>query len=459
MYKLRDYQAEIINKIQNSMLTGHRRIIVQSPPRTGKTVVMSEIARRATVKNRRVLFLIHRQEVLEQANATFKEQGVDFDLLTSGMVQTLTRRVDKLDAPHIILVDEAHHVLSKSYRRILDKFKDAYVLLFTATPVRLGREQLDQVADDIVLGKSIKELTAAGFLAPFRYYQPPAGFNQSELKLSSTGDYTNKSITSALQSCLYGDLVSHYKRLAAGKQAVCYCHSIDAAKHAAAEFNKNGIAAAEVDGTTPRSERDELVKKFRDGAIKVMVNVNLFTEGVDLPDVDVVILARPTSSLSLYLQFAMRCLNPRAGKVAVIIDHANNVEKFGYPDSDRDWEKMLKSRTKRSRKPAESDNFNIVTCETCFAVIEAKKIKSGTCPYCDTIVKQNKREKQVELVDLVEAARNEIASKKIDDYHQLKTVSELHTMKELQAYAKLHGYKKGWCYYIAKRKGILKSRK
>ena len=458
MYKLRDYQAEIINKIQNSMLTGHRRIIVQSPPRTGKTVVMSEIARRATVKNRRVLFLIHRKEVLEQANATFKEQGVDFDLLTSGMVQTLTRRVDKLDAPHIILVDEAHHVLSKSYRRILDKFKDAYVLLFTATPVRLGREQLDQVADDIVLGKSIKELTAAGFLAPFRYYQPPAGFNQSELKLSSTGDYTNKSITSALQSCLYGDLVSHYKRLAAGKQAVCYCHSIDAAKHAAAEFNKNGIAAAEVDGTTPRSERDELVKKFRDGAIKVMVNVNLFTEGVDLPDVDAVILARPTSSLSLYLQFAMRCLNPRAGKVAVIIDHANNVEKFGYPDSERNWLQLVKTGAK-TRKNAETDNFNIVTCETCFAVLESRTIKAGTCPYCDALIKQKRPDKPVALIDLVEAARNEIASKKTDDYHQLKTVSELHTMKELQAYAKLHGYKKGWCYYIAKRKGILKSRK
>ena len=458
MYKLRDYQAEIINKIQNSMLTGHRRIIVQSPPRTGKTVVMSEIARRATVKNRRVLFLIHRKEVLEQANATFKEQGVDFDLLTSGMVQTLTRRVDKLDAPHLILVDEAHHALSKSYRRILDKFKDAYVLLFTATPVRLGREQLDQVADDIVLGKSIKELTAAGFLAPFRYYQPPAGFNQSELKLSSTGDYTNKSITSALQSCLYGDLVSHYKRLAAGKQAVCYCHSIEAAKHAAAEFNKNGIAAAEVDGTTPRSERDELVKKFRDGAIKVMVNVNLFTEGVDLPDVDAVILARPTSSLSLYLQFAMRCLNPRAGKVAVIIDHANNVEKFGYPDSERNWLQLVKTGAK-TRKNAETDNFNIVTCETCFAVLESRTIKAGTCPYCDALIKQKRPDKPVALIDLVEAARNEIASKKIDDYHQLKTVSELHTMKELQAYAKLHGYKKGWCYYIAKRKGILKSRK
>lgn len=445
MYKLRDYQAEIINKIQNSMLTGHRRIIVQSPPRTGKTVVMSEIARRATVKNRRVLFLIHRQEVLEQANATFKEQGVDFDLLTSGMVQTLTRRVDKLDAPHIILVDEAHHVLSKSYRRILDKFKDAYVLLFTATPVRLGREQLDQVADDIVLGKSIKELTAAGFLAPFRYYQPPAGFNQSELKLSSTGDYTNKSITSALQSCLYGDLVSHYKRLAAGKQAVCYCHSIDAAKHAAAEFNKNGIAAAEVDGTTPRSERDELVKKFRDGAIKVMVNVNLFTEGVDLPDVDAVILARPTSSLSLYLQFAMRCLNPRRGKVAVIIDHANNVEKFGYPDSERNWLQLVKTGAKTC-KNAETDNFNIVTCETCFAVLESRTIKAGTCPYCDALIKQKRPDKPVALIDLVEAARTENQS---DDYHQLKTVGELY------AYAKRKGYKRGWAYHIAKSRGLL----
>lgn len=445
MYKLRDYQAEIINKIQNSMLTGHRRIIVQSPPRTGKTVVMSEIARRATVKNRRVLFLIHRKEVLEQANATFKEQGVDFDLLTSGMVQTLTRRVNKLDAPHLILVDEAHHALSKSYRRILDKFKNAYVLLFTATPVRLGREQLDQVADDIVLGKSIKELTAAGFLAPFRYYQPPAGFNQSKLKLSSTGDYTNKSITSALQSCLYGDLVSHYKRLAAGKQAVCYCHSIDAAKHAAAEFNKNGIAAAEVDGTTPRSERDELVKKFRDGAIKVMVNVNLFTEGVDLPDVDVVILARPTSSLSLYLQFAMRCLNPRRGKVAVIIDHANNVEKFGYPDSERNWLQLVKTGAK-TRKNAETDNFNIVTCETCFAVLESRTIKAGTCPYCDALIKQKRPDKPVALIDLVEAARTENQS---DDYHQLKTVGELY------AYAKRKGYKRGWAYHIAKSRGLL----
>lgn len=445
MYKLRDYQTEIINKIKSSMLTGHKRIIVQSPPRTGKTVIMAEIARQATARKKRVMFLIHRREVLEQANATFKKQNVEPKLLISGMVQTLTRRVEKMPVPHLILIDEAHHALSKSYRRILDKFKDAYVLLFTATPVRLGREQLDQVADDIVLGKSIKELTAAGFLAPFRYYQPPAGFDKKALKVSSTGDYTSKSMSAALQNHLYGDLVSHYKRLTPDKQAVCYCHSIDAAKHAAAEFNKSGITAAEVDGTTPRSERDELVNKFRAGAIKVMVNVNLFTEGVDLPDVDAVILARPTSSLSLYLQFAMRCLNPRRGKVAVIIDHANNVEKFGYPDSERNWLQLVTTGAK-TRKNAETDNFNIVTCETCFAVLESRTIKAGTCPYCDALIKQKRPDKPVALIDLVEAARTENQS---DDYHQLKTVGELY------AYAKRKGYKRGWAYHIAKSRGIL----
>lgn len=448
MYHLRDYQTSIINQIKKSMLTGHKRIIVQSPPRTGKTVVMSEIARQATAKERRVMFLIHRKEVLEQANATFTKQQVNPDLLISGMVQTLTRRVDKLEAPHLILVDEAHHALSKSYRRILDKFKDAYVLLFTATPVRLGRNQLDQVADDIVLGQSIKELTAAGFLAPFRYYQPPAGFDNKALKKASTGDYTSKSMTNALQNHLYGDLVSHYKRLAPDKQAVCYCHSIDAAKKAANEFNQNGIKAAEVDGETPQAVRDELVKQFRDGIIKVLVNVNLFTEGVDLPDVDAVILARPTSSLSLYLQFAMRCLNPRRGKVAVIIDHANNVEKFGYPDSERNWLEMVKSGAKRGQKAAETDNFNIVTCETCFAVIEARKVKAGVCPYCETIVKAKRAEKQVALIDLVEASRD-VANKVADDYHKCKTVGELYE------YAKRHGYKRGWAYHIAKSRGIL----
>ena len=120
---------------------------------------MAEIARRTTENNNRVMFLIHRKEVLDQAIKTFKEQDVKMNLTTMGMVQTLTRRVDKLPTPNVILVDEAHHALAKSYQRILKQFPKAIILLFTATPHRTGRTQLDQIADDIIVGQSIHELT------------------------------------------------------------------------------------------------------------------------------------------------------------------------------------------------------------------------------------------------------------------------------------------------------------
>lgn len=297
---------------------------------------MAEIARRTTANNKRVMFLIHRKEVLQQAVRTFDKQDVDPNLLTAGMVQTLTRRVDKLPTPDVILVDEAHHALAKSYQRILNKFPKAIVLLFTATPHRTGRVQLDRIADDIIVGQSIHELTEKGFLAPFRYFQPPGDFDSKLLKRGSTGDFTNDSMQQAMSTKIFGHIVKQYKRIAPGMQAVVYTYSIDSAIKIAAEFNSEGISAVEVDGTTSKEKRAVAVRKFREQEIKILVNVNLFTEGVDLPNVDCVIMARPTASLALYLQFSMRCLNPRLGKTAIIIDHANNFKSFGYPDDDRD---------------------------------------------------------------------------------------------------------------------------
>ncbi|WP_421487185.1 DEAD/DEAH box helicase, partial [Limosilactobacillus fermentum] len=170
MFELRNYQQKTVNDVYQSMRHGNRRIIVQQPPRTGKTVIMAEIARKTTSKGNRVMFIIHRKEVLAQAKTTFRKQDVNMNLATMGMVQTLTRRVNKLTEPQLILIDEAHHALSQSYRRIIDAFPNAYILYFTATPIRTGHDQLDQIADDIIVGKSIKWLTQHGFLAPFKYY-------------------------------------------------------------------------------------------------------------------------------------------------------------------------------------------------------------------------------------------------------------------------------------------------
>lgn len=422
---------------------------------------MAEIARRTTKKNNRVMFLIHRKEVLDQAVKTFDEQGVNPDLLTAGMVQTLTRRVDKLAVPNVILVDEAHHVLAQSYQRILKQFPKAIVLLFTATPHRTGRMQLDQIADDIIVGQSIHELTDKGFLAPFRYFQPPDDFDSKLLKRSSTGDYTAESMQQAMSTKIYGHIVKQYRRIADGMQAVVYTYSIDSAIKIAAEFNSEGISAVEVDGTTSKEKRDLAVRKFRDQEIKILINVNLFTEGVDLPNVDCVIMARPTASLALYLQFSMRCLNPRPGKTAIIIDHANNFKTFGYPDDDRDWKKAIKSGRQKSKSLLKDPGLSIVTCDYCFAVVKASEVKDGKCPICGKPIKVHEA-KPVSDVDLVEATKErqrlikEIVKNNLLKKVANKSVNELHSLRELQAYAKLHSYKPGWAWFQAKRKGLIK---
>lgn len=422
---------------------------------------MAEIARRTTKNNNRVMFLIHRKEVLDQAVKTFKEQGVNPNLLTAGMVQTLTRRVDKLPTPSVILVDEAHHALAKSYQRILKQFPKATVLLFTATPRRTGRIQLDQIADDIIVGQSIHDLTDKGFLAPFRYFQPPNDFDSKLLKRSSTGDFTSESMEQAMSTKIFGHIVKQYKRIANGMQAVVYTYSVDSAIKIAKEFNSEGISAVEVDGTTAKEKRDLAVRKFREQEIKILVNVNLFTEGVDLPNVDCVIMARPTASLALYLQFSMRCLNPRPGKTAIIIDHANNFKAFGYPDDDRDWKQAIKSGKQRSKTLLTDPGLSIVTCDYCFAVVKASEVKDGKCPICGKPVKVHKA-KPVSDVDLVEATKerqkaiHEIVKSDLLKSVATKSVSELHSLRELQAYAKLHSYKPGWAWFMAKRKGLIK---
>ena len=422
---------------------------------------MAEIARRTTANGNRVMFLIHRKEVLQQAVRTFDKQDVDPNLLTAGMVQTLTRRVDKLPIPDVILVDEAHHALAKSYQNILNKFSKAIVLLFTATPHRTGRVQLDQIADDIIVGQSIHELTEKGFLAPFRYFQPPGDFDSKLLKRGSTGDFTNESMNQAMSTKIFGHIVKQYKRIALGMQAVVHTYSIDSAIKIAAEFNSEGISAVEIDGTTSKEKRAVAVRKFREQEIRILVNVNLFTEGVDLPNVDCVIMARPTASLALYLQFSMRCLNPRPGKTAIIIDHANNFKTFGYPDDDRDWKKAIKSGKQKSKSLLTDPGLSIITCDYCFAVVKASEVKDGKCPICGKPIKVHEA-KPVSDVDLVEATKerqrriHEIVKSNLLKEVATKKVSELHSLKELQAYAKLHGYKPGWAWFQAKRKGLIR---
>lgn len=456
MFKLRDYQQETVDNIYRSMKQENRRIIVQQPPRTGKTVIMAEIARKTTSKGNRVMFIIHRKEVLAQAKATFKQQNVNMNLATMGMVQTLTRRVNKLAEPQLILIDEAHHALSQSYRRIIDAFPNAYILYFTATPIRTGHDQLDQIADDIIVGKSIKWLTQHHFLAPFHYYGL-GDIDRSKLR-KQNGDYSSQSMDEAISHQIYGHIVQQYQRLANGKQAVVYCHSIESAKKVTEQFMQVGITATEIDGGTDSKVRDHLVQKFRNQELTILANVNLFTEGVDLPNVDCVIMARPTSSLALYLQFSMRCLNPRKGKTAVIIDHVDNFLNFGLPSSDRNWSEAIVTKDKWKDKSNADNGPAIAQCNYCFGTFYRDQAKKNCCPLCGHELREENKDYKIVNVDLQEIKENQAIEHRKKMIQQIlndqvmanvadKSPGQLHTLKELQAYAKLHNYSAGWAWH------------
>jgi len=450
--KLRDYQTETIDNIYHSIRQGHRSIMVQQPPRTGKTLIMAEIARRATAKGNRVLFVVHRKEIVDQARETFKNQSVNMRLVTMGMVQTLTRRVDKLDKPTIIFVDEAHHVLAKSYMRILERFPDATRLLFTATPIRLSGEGFDGVADDLIIGKPIDWLIENNYLAPIDYYAP-SGIDSKQLKVKRSGEFDEKSIEQALKPKIYGDVVATFKKLSKDKQAIAYTYNVNSAIKLADTFSHNGITAKYVTGKTPKDERDAIVDNYRNGKIQVIANPMIFTEGIDLPNVDTVIMLRPTQSLSLYLQFAMRSMNPRKGKTAIIIDHVGNVNRFGLPTDNREWNLI---GTDKRTKHASASTVSVTTCQFCFAVFERKNLTH--CPVCGAEIAEPKElevETDVKLEKINTKNRLERIKKVISSNVAGKTPNELNSYAEIKEYGNLMKYKPGWAYYYAKKRGFI----
>lgn len=457
MFKLRDYQQETVDKVYQSIKQGHHSIMVQQPPRTGKTVIMADIARRITDKGNRVLFVVHRQEIVQQVVKTFETNDVDMSLTKIGMVQTITRHISDLDPPAVIFVDEAHHATAMSYGRILDAFPKAYKLLFTATPYRLSGKGFTDIADDLITGKSVPWLIEHKFLAPVDYYAP-SQIDVSKLRTKSTGEYSEDSIKEAMKPKIYGNAVKHYHTLAKGMQAIAYTYNVDSAVRLARAFNGHGISARAVSGKTPKEERKQIIEDYRNGKIKIVTNAELFTEGLDLPNVDCVIMMRPTQSLSLYLQFAMRSMNPRKGKTAVIIDHVGNVERFGLPTDERHW--SLEGISKANKRAASGAVIKPVSvCPRCFASF----YRSGdTCPYCGMLLGE---EKQLEVVDNVKLKK--VTKSRLNVVKQLqqssimknvagKRPSELKNLKEIQAYGKLHNFKPGWAYHYAKQRGLIR---
>ena len=282
MITLYPYQQDLVNRARESYAKGFKAPCIVAPCGSGKSVMIAEIIKQTTDNHKHVLFLVHRRELLDQIEGTLTNHGVDMDYVELGMVMTVVRRLESYPKFDLIVIDENHHTLAKSYRTILDYF-DTYVLGFTATPIRLNGDGLGDVNDTLIEGPTAKWLINHNRLAPYDYYSIDLT-DTSKLKKSSTGDYTNKSIDDSLGKTLYGDVIKHYKQLVDGQKTILYAHNVEYSQFFADKFNQSGIPAKHIDAKTPKAERQSIIDQFRQGTIKVLCNVDLIGEGFDVPD-------------------------------------------------------------------------------------------------------------------------------------------------------------------------------
>lgn len=436
MIELYDYQKELVEKARNAYKDGYKAPCIVAPCGAGKSVMIAEIVRLATSKKQHVLFLVHRKELLEQIENTLKHNDVDMEYVTLGMVMTVVRRLDKYPHFDLIVVDENHHTLANSYKKILEYF-NTRIIGFTATPVRLNGDGLGEVNDILIETVNAKWLIENNRLANYNYYTIDL-IDRKALKKSSTGDYTSDSMDKAIGATIFGDVIYHYQKLIDGQRTIVYAHSIEYSKMFAEQFNEAGIPAAHIDGTTNKSDRKKIINDFRNGVITVLCNVDLIGEGFDVPDCTAVMLLRPTESLSLHIQQSMRPMRYKPGKVATIIDHVGNVYVHGHPDLERKW--TLEKKKKRKRE--EVDPYPTWTCEQCYFTLPKEDMKGkDTCPNCGFRIEIERNNDKVidKTVQLSLVTKEELTDwTKATSYKQLVRI------------AKMLGYKSSWAAFKAK---------
>lgn len=442
-YELYDYQQELVTKGRQSIANGSKGVLIQAPPGAGKSIVIAEITRLATQMKNHVLFVVHRKELAEQIEENFLANDVDMNFVTIQTIIKAYNRRETMPYPQIIITDETHHSRANTYRKLYEHFGKAFRLGFTATPWRMNGRGFTDIYDDLVLGPSVSWLIENKRLAPYRYFAENS-IDRKHLKQNSMGEFDNKSIAEEFsKSRIYGEIVRHYNEHAKGHKAIVYAPSIEISKQIALEFQNKGIKAEHADGTTPARERERIMSDFRNNKIQVLVNVDLISEGFNVPDCSCVILARPTKSLVLYVQQAMRAMRYQPNKEAIILDHVGNVHEFGLPDMDREW--SIKDRPKK--KGSQSAISLAKQCPMCASWIAPA---TQLCPYCEHEF-ENTREIEFEDGELEEINKETF----ITNYETIrfkkewgsKNKNELETVEDYYLFAKARGYQERWLKY------------
>ena len=359
--KLFDYQEDMKSRIEK-MLCLHRSVMVQMPTGTGKTHLLAAIVKseERRVKNSCVWIVAHRRELVAQINETLARYGISpmgkrVKALSS---QWLSRHYDEIDeAPGMIVIDEAHHALAKTYKEMWERFPNAKFLGLTATPCRLNGKGFTDLFDVLVQSWNIPEFISKGRLVTYDFVSIKAdGETQrlidSLLKRGADGDYQNKEMDMLLNKRPSIErLYQSFEEYGKDRKGIVYAINISHARNIAEYYQTNGVKAVAIDSKTPTAERQADIEAFKKGDIQVLVNVDIFSEGFDCPDVEFVQLARPTLSLAKYLQMVGRGLRvAKDKKNCVIIDNVGLYRVFGLPSQIWDWKATFEGRLTYKKK-------------------------------------------------------------------------------------------------------------
>ena len=375
--KLFDYQEDMKERIEKALRL-HRSVMAQMPTGTGKTYLLTAVIDSFVSNNpmEKVWIVAHRRELVSQIDETVRKFHSYSTSNTSSLlssvkavsIQWLSKHYDEIEEePGMIVIDEAHHALAKTYKEMWERFPNAMFLGLTATPCRLNGKGFTDLFDVLVQSWSVPEFISKGRLATYDFVSIKTdGVTQrlidSLQKRGADGDYQNKEMDMLLNKKpsierLYQSLEEYGK----DRKGIVYAINISHAQKITKLYQEHGVRAIAIDSKTPATERQQDIEAFKKGDIQVLVNVDIFSEGFDCPDVEFVQLARPTLSLAKYLQMVGRGLRVAKGKKnCVIIDNVGLYRVFGLPSQVWNWKATFEGRLRYSRKketPKERDFF------------------------------------------------------------------------------------------------------
>ena len=386
--KLFDYQEDMKERIEKALRL-HRSVMAQMPTGTGKTYLLTAVIDSFVSNNpkEKVWIVAHRRELVSQIDETVRKfhsySASNTSSLLSSVkamsIQWLIRHYDEIEEePGMIVIDEAHHALAKTYKEMWKRFPKAKFLGLTATPCRLNGKGFTDLFDVLVQSWGVPEFISKGRLATYDFVSIKSdGVTQrlidSLQKRGADGDYQNKEMDMLLNKKpsierLYQSLEEFGK----DRKGIVYAINISHAQKITKLYQKHGVKAIAIDSKTPAAERQQDIEAFKKGDIQVLVNVDIFSEGFDCPDVEFVQLARPTLSLAKYLQMVGRGLRIAKGKKnCVIIDNVGLYRVFGLPSQVWNWNAMFEGKLKVGKKketPKEREFFLMSKAQDCIQI-------------------------------------------------------------------------------------------